>query len=326
MDCFRRRDALSATPGVPTERQKSAAFRSILVPVDGSEISEQAITYASQFDVDRIVLLRVEPREAPEEQAAATDAYAHWQREQLEKVTQHLDELRTAHARAAGTVETLLRYGNPAEEIITEAENHDLVVMSSHGKGAAGRLVFGSVADRVVRYGSTPTLLVRAGEHGVATMRPTRVVVPLDGSEIAENALPVVTRLSSMFGVPAHLVRIIDMEEVLRTVRQQRAPASEPEPYERARVATESAAIAYLEAVQTKLKAQGVETTIGVTGGTPSFELIWMVAEEDLVVMTSRGLGGFQRWMVGSVAEKMVREAKAPVLLVPVQSASESAG
>ena len=317
---------MSATQGVPSERQDSVAFRSILVPVDGSDISEQAIAYASQFDVDRIVLLRVESGEAPEEQAAATDAYAQWQREQLEKVSLYLDELRTAHARAAGTVETLIRYCNPAEEIITEAENHDLIVMSSHGKGAAGRLMFGSVADRVVRYGSTPSLLVRAGEHGVATVRPTRIVVPLDGSEIAENALPVVIRLSTMLGVPAHLVRIIGMEEVLQTVRQQRAPASEPEPYERARVAAEAAATVYLESVRARLQALDVETTTEVAGGTPSFELIWMVAEEDLVVMTSRGLSGFQRWLLGSVAEKMVREAKAPVLLVPVHPTSESAG
>lgn len=312
--------------GVPAENQDQTPFRSILVPVDGSDIAEQAIAYAAQFDVDRIVLLRVEPGDPPDEQAPADDRYATWQREQVEKVTQYLDELRSAHASAAGTVETRIRYGNPAEEIITEAATHDLIVMSSHGKGAAGRLVFGSVADRVMRYGATPTLLVRAGEQGVEMARPSRVVVPLDGSDLAEQALPIATRLANMLSVPVHLVRIVDMEEVLKTVRNQRAPASESDPYERARVATEGAAKEYLEGIRDRIQAQGLKAIAEVHGGTPSFELLWMVTEKDLAVMTSRGQGGFQRWLVGSVAEKMVRQAKVPVLLVPVYATDSAAG
>jgi nucleotide-binding universal stress UspA family protein len=54
-----------------------------------------------------------------------------------------------------------------------------------------------------------------------------------------------------------------------------------------------------------------------VLGGTPAHVLLDLFAEDDLVVMTSRGHGGAQRWLLGSTAEKLVRESVAPVLLVP---------
>lgn len=218
-------------------------------------------------------------------------------------------------------MEVEIRFGDAAEEIIASAEDCDLVVMATHGRGAAGRLVFGSTADRVARHGSTPTLLIRAGAHPIEPVSPRRVVVPLDGSPLAEQALPEATKLAKVLGSPIHLVRAVGVDEVLTTVGRERglhAQGSQPDEtsdaYEQARIETERQATDYLAAQAGRL--QDVDVTTELLRGTPAFALLWMIEPEDIVVMTTHGLGGYRRWMIGSVAEKLVREAAAPVLLV----------
>lgn len=309
---------------------RAGAFSSILVPVDGSPESERAIKSAAQFDVDRIVLLRVLGGDPLGEVSSPLDLFTGWRREKIDEVTADLERLTTENATAAGSVEMAIRYGNPAEEIIKESAHHDLIVMGSHGRGAAGRRVFGSTTDRVARHGSTPVMIVRTGDHGIDIDSAQRLVVPLDGSELAEGALPIAGRVARMLDIPLHLVRVVGMNEILATVRARRkedvdtATSDDPDPYEVARIATEAEATSYLSRVASALTAEGFQVTEEMRGGTPAFELLWVVTENDIVVMTSRGQGGFQRWSVGSVAEKMVREAKAPVLLVPIEHPGEA--
>ena len=302
-------------------------FSSILVPVDGSAESERAIVYAGKFAVDRILLLRVLGGDPPGESQSPLDIFTSWRHEKIDEAVSDLERLAKEHAEAAQTIETATRYGNPAEIIIEEAVRHDLIVMSSHGRGAAGRKVFGSVADRVLSHSTVPTLVVRV-EDGDAVGTGTgagRIVVPLDGSELAEEALPVARRAARMLERPLHLTRVVGMDEILATVRTRRKAGGtdaiqvpDADPYEVARIDTEAEATSYLEDVAARFRDEGFQVTEEMRGGTPAFELAWAVTPSDLVVMTSRGQGGFQRWMVGSVAERMVREAPAPVLLVPV--------
>ncbi len=298
-------------------------FASILVPVDGSPQSEQAIAYAAQFRPDVILLLRVEAEE-PGLVPDAADAFMAWQREHVDTVAADLARLADAHASAAGEVRSLVRYGNPADQIIAEALDHDLIVMSSSGKSGAGRILFGSVADRVVRHGVTPTVIVRARKDGAGQDAPQRLVVPLDGSELAERAVPIAMRVARAMSLPVHLVRCVGMDDVLQIVRELRAkgdPLLEgagDDPYEDARGRTEAIAAEYLAKVREHMARAGVDVTTDLLQGSAAFELLWSIDASDLVVMTSRGRGGYQRWMLGSVSEKLVREAKAPVLLVPV--------
>lgn len=311
------------TQSVDAESESRAErFSSILVPVDGSPESLEAIGYAARFRADRILVLRVEV-DQPSDDQGEDDAYARWSREHLARVNQDLQDQVASNKGAAATVEYKIRYGNPAEQIISEGQDHDLIVMSSSGKGAAGRLLFGSVTDRVSRFGTTPTLVIRASRNRAAAGPSERVVVPLDGSELAERAIPLARRAALAASLPIHLVRCVGMDETLQTVRKLRKEAGNiynlgDEPYEIARKQTEAEAVAYLESVRDQLAAEGLEVTIELLGGTASFELLEAINDRDIVVVTSRGHGGIQRWMLGSVSERLLREAKAPVMLVPV--------
>jgi nucleotide-binding universal stress UspA family protein len=310
---------------------QETGFSSILVPVDGSDASARAIEVALRFRAGRIVLLRVDAGDPIDPDAGEDDIYAQWQREHLGRVQAELDGLARNDAQAAGTVETVVRNGEPAEVIMAEARDHDLLVMSSSGRGAAGRMLFGSVADRVVRHGDSPTLVVRVSDDDIAFAPTERVVVPLDGSQLAEAALPLAARVGAVMQVPVHLVRSVGMDEVMATLREARASGDDAifasdDPYEVARTRADAEASAYLETMTAQLLERGVEATSERMSGTAVFELLWAVQPSDIVVMTSQGRGGYERWLVGSVAEKMMREAKGPVLLVPVDRSNGTPG
>jgi nucleotide-binding universal stress UspA family protein len=308
-----------------TPRSEATPLKSILVPLDGSDASREAIPYAAALNVDRLVLLRVLGGDPPGEEGGL-DIFANWRRERIDEAQADLERLVTEHAGAAGSVECAVRYGDAAEEIIAASEAFDLVAMSSKGRGTVGRSVFGSVADRIVRFGTRPTLVTRVDDTPITAAFPTRVMVPLDGSALAEQALALATRVAAANGVPLHLIRVVGMDEILATVRRRRKgepydPTAETEtdPYEVAREITEREALGYLERVATVLGDAGYEVTTEMRGGTPAFELAWAAGADDLVVMTSRGVGGHRRWMIGSVAEKMLRESEAPVVIVPME-------
>jgi nucleotide-binding universal stress UspA family protein len=170
-------------------------------------------------------------------------------------------------------------------------------------------------------------LLLRANLLEGELPGTSRIVVPLDGSPRSESALTVAARLATGLAVPIRLVRAITMDEVLATARRksrepvaaaagEAAPSSD-EPYDVARQETEAAVTEYLAGHAEALRASGLQVDIGVLHGTPAFSLLDTIEEDDLVILTSHGQGGYKRWLLGSVAEKLVREAKSPVLLVP---------
>ncbi|MCC6315965.1 MAG: universal stress protein [Thermomicrobiales bacterium] len=289
----------------------------MLVPLDGSAMAAAAIPFVLRFPVRFVRLLRVEPDFSvfdPERQAART---AHI-RDDLAALADPLRE-------QGVEVDLAVRSGDPAEEIIAAAADVDLIVMTTRGRGAAARALFGSTADRVVRYGTTPTLLLRVDADGAAPPAPTRIIVPLDGSPRAEQALPEAARLAETLRLPLLLVRVVDLDATLRRIGEQRpqsADSGADARYTEARIAAERDAADYLAQQAAPLRERGVAVTTEIIAGTPVFVLLDLAQPSDLIVMTSQGESGLRRWLIGSVAEKLVREAAAPVLLVHDNSAA----
>ncbi len=305
------------------------AFASILVAVDGSRQSAMALAAAMRFRFERLVVFRAGTERGEDEPSTDDSSVGRWWRRRHEDAFRDIQRQVEELSIDPATVEIVARQGDPAEEIVAEARHHELVVMGTSGRGAAGRLLFGSTSDRVMRHSETPVLLVRGSEDTTFTDAFGRVVVPLDGSDLAETAVPVAARVVAMLGAQLHLVRAVGMEEVLQTLRDYRpeslAPSYEEgdDPYETARKSTDAQAREYLDKVSGRVGAAGIPVTSELLSGTAIFELLQIVEPQDLVIMTSRGQGGWKRWSVGSVAEKMVREAKAPVLLVPTREDSQ---
>ena len=132
-----------------------------------------------------------------------------------------------------------------------------------------------------------------------------RIVVPLDGSAFAEQALSEAERMARLAGAPVHLLRVIDVLEF--EVARETAAAS-----------------SYLQTIAERLGKSGLVADIEIRRGQTEREVIAVSRPGDVIVMASHGRGGVPRWFLGSVAEAVVRHATVPVLLVRATEPSAS--
>ena len=290
-----------------------------LVPLDGSPSAEQAIPYAQALlpDGGEVKLFQVVPEPDPlltpllwvvEEglSVAEKDVVPR----ELERAKERVVDRRLSWT-------TKVAYGDPADQILQAIARDaiDLIVMTTHGRGAIGRTMFGSVADRLARASPVPVLLVRPQPvEASSTVDIKRLLVPLDGSELAEGALPVAIELAKRLHVPIHLVRAIDLAYFLAPMSPMGVSAGV---YDETVADVRSEIRSYLEGVVARLREQGVAADWTMLEGSPYVSVSAACAPGDLIVMTSHGRSGALRWFLGSVAEKLVREAPGPVLLVP---------
>jgi nucleotide-binding universal stress UspA family protein len=268
-------------------------YQPILVPLDGSSLAEQALPYAQKLAEPgcQLILLEV------------------GQDDDLSVLEPHAD--------SCARLETAV--GDPAEQILQVARdlNAGLIVMTTHGRGALGRWAFGSVADAVTRTSPVPVFVVRP-QDGETTIAPDirRVVVPLDGSPLAEEALPAATSLAQRLHVSVHLVTAIDATKIL-PVEIMRTGAFDASVYEETVAQLKADATAWLTQAVEQLQHEGVATTWSILHGSPFLAIADAVKPGDVIVMTTHGRGGAKRWLLGSVAEKLIREGPVPVVLVP---------
>lgn len=272
-------------------------FDTIVIPYDGSEKSAFAFSYAELLPSRAVRLVRVEPNFQVLAPGPLANFRPDWRAVRAEQIEQELTPFAERFRGAGCEVDVRARFGEPAEEIIDTASDADLIVMSTRGAGTLGGSLLGSVADRVARRSRTPVLLVPVLPERGAPVAISRIVVPLDGSALAERALPIAASLASILGVPVRLLRVVDpgAPESAGQVEAQQA----------------------LDAQAQTLSDDGLEASAVILTGPPAQALLGALAPTDLVVMTTRGRGGLSRWLLGSVADRIVREAPAPVLLVP---------
>jgi len=313
-------------------------YRKVVVPLDGSELAEGVLSHVAEVIRDRgsqVYLLSVAalvkgivPTGVGVRQSSAGI------REERRHVERDLVEYLQAVARklepVADDVQIGVRFGRPADEILAFAGDvgADLIAMSTHGRSGISRWVFGGVVERVLRGATCPVLLVRAGR---AQLRTTyqRILVPLDGSELAEQALPYVkalirsTRTSPLERGSREATRIF-LISVLAAGLGERTVAlltSYPPGLRLATTALQHTKVqlrSYLRSVATTLREQGAAVQIAVRRGSPADEILAYAAEveADLVSMTTHGSSGTSRWVYGNVAGKVLQGAHIPVLLV----------
>lgn len=289
----------------------------IIVPLDGSEPSQAALSYAANIPTRELVLLHVMvDREVIVPEWILRRGTAQKEASLADEMERMAEQLRTPERK----VSVDIRIGDVAEEIIKSGNDADLIVMMTHGRGAAGRVIFGSMADRVVRHGSTPTLLVRVGELTRNPRTPQRVVCALDGSTIAERGLSAGIRLASALGLPLHLIRSVGLKDVKTALSDSNtdwlAPSDmHPDLYDQTLSKVRDEAVTYLKEKEEAAKEAGTPVTTELLEGSVPFTLMWAADVDDILVITTRGQGGYKRWSLGSVAEKLIREAPCPVFL-----------
>jgi nucleotide-binding universal stress UspA family protein len=191
-------------------------YGKILVPLDGSQTAENVLPFARCFarslqapvELLAVVDIAEMARHISAEQASMLRTLIDDQTRRLEHYLESV-----AKKLPAGAVQCAVRKGNAAEVIIESAaaDKQTVIAMATHGRSGLDRWLLGSVAEKVLRGASNPTLLVRAKEHQAPLWEmPTmkRIVVPLDGSGLSEKILPAVETLAKGLDVEVTLLGV----------------------------------------------------------------------------------------------------------------------
>lgn len=299
-------------------------YTRLLVPLDGSKTAETALPYTRflagrlKLPVELLTLIDVVEvaRRIPPEKAQFVAKI-------LESVAsrseQYLKGVAATFSDAGVTC--AVEKGADAAEIIIEraaADKGTLINMATHGRSGIDRWLLGSVAEKVLRGARNPLFLVRAKEQDKteadATLRS--VIVPLDGSELAERVLPAVAELAKRLTLEVVLFRAYTLPKS--------ATAVEPEAHllvadEQLISAMRDEAVAYLEKKAEEMKRSGVDKTRYIAEyGFAADEIIALARKtpDNFIAMSTHGRSGVKRWVLGSVTETVVRHSGDPVLVI----------
>jgi nucleotide-binding universal stress UspA family protein len=315
-------------------------MKTIVVPLDGSAVAEQILPYVrllAPLLSARVRLLRVVSNEEVAHVVAHDGALAHelgdWSPPaQLDapRVTDLLRQraadylgARAVELREAGMdVDVVVRHGAPAEQIVelVEHDRESLIALATHGYSGLRRWALGSVADKVLHAATTPVFLVRAVEQPHArALSFKRIIVPLDGSPLAEQALPHALALARKTQAELTVVRVViplaaDAPGLAPFARLLPPSFTYPE------VLREQAQQQLATTID-RYAAHELFITPVVVFGFPAEEIINEAEHhrDDLIVMATHGYGGLRRWGLGSVADKVLHASTIPLLLVRAQ-------
>ena len=298
-------------------------FRSLVVPLDGSPTAAQALPYVPFVAMPDACITLVGVA-TPVLDMPCTSAQETGAIEQMERTRAFLWqdlETRAQSLRAQGfRVVTTVRTGDVIEEILTCAQetDADLIALTTHGASGLSRWMLGSVARRLLHIATLPTLVIHsATEHASGAPQIDGVIVPLDGSRLAERSLDIADDLAARCNVPLRLIRVVPNQ----TARYQKASPSDIVVVRGLSIALKqahTAAADYIRSTVDRLRSTGRDATGDVRVGDPAATLSALLAQEPtaLVVIATHGVNGGDWWTFGSVAEKIVTTAPNPTLIV----------
>lgn len=309
-------------------------FSKILVPLDGSARAERALPVAAHIARARnasIVLLRVVSELADVGgymiPSVATDQGV-VEREEFE-ARDYLNALAKNHALHGLRVETMVEFGLPAQVIldIIKTEGIDGVIIGSHGRTGLSRWVLGSVAQPVVRHSTAPVLLLRQqgpalDDGGSLRESPFRILIPLDGSELAEAALEPAQIMGEVFAATGtyelHLARVIPFLNTSTPDKLREESRVEALNY-LDRIAKRLAAAASGRAHITTSVVLEIDVADALARMTRSGELVTgsLISDGcDILAMATHGRTGLSRLAMGSVTERVLSATIAPALII----------
>jgi nucleotide-binding universal stress UspA family protein len=302
----------------------------IMVPTVGSEMEEEAINVATKLsDIPGSELKLVRVYSAPmvytgpdtiDYPASAIASEREWAHSQLDAIAANC----ASETRAS--VSTAFEEGRAPDALNWFARSNrvSLIVMSSHCRGGFARVALGSVTDSLIRSTNIPVLVVKpsASYRSTGVSRPfRRILVPLDGSTLAEEIIPNVidfARRNDSAVILSHV--LVPTNYPQKKIPDPRLPWWEDDV---------QAAQAYLGEQAERVRREGVPATVDIIIGETVAEGITRSASRlkaDLIAIATRGRGGMSRLVRGSVADKVVRTARVSLLVVHPREIAVAAG
>ncbi len=297
-------------------------FDPILVPLDGSLLAECVLSHAAAitraFNA-KVLLLRILEKNQQRVSAQLFDLL-NWQIHKAE-ATQYLGKIDARLQKLGLRTKAIIQEGLTAESIIEFAQSQaiKLIVLSSHGHSGVSQWGISSVAQKIVLSAPTSILIVRAHQPAsseIVEQSYRRILVPLDGSRRAENALPMIAHLARFQKSQIHTAFVVTTPEMAR----QMPPACEDiDLSNRIVERNREESTRYLEQVRLSSPLNGisVQTHLLTSDNAPA-ALHQLVEQEniDLVTLSAHGYSGNNQWPYGSMVNNFVLYSKVPLLII----------
>ncbi|MDA1128526.1 MAG: universal stress protein [Chloroflexi bacterium] len=307
-------------------------FTRILVPLDGSELAEQSLPYvrllasASKIPIDLISVFDPIPPGLADPDYVLYDPQisANFR----DEAVAYLDKIKSKLSDTGTPVSSAVYEGNPADHIISEAEKtpDTLIAMATHGRSGIGRWMMGSITDNVLHGTANPLLIIHSREgdaEGDAEVSLKNVIVPLDGSTMAEQILPHMVPVAQSLRLNVILTRVTpSIESYYRFMDPSMAAGINPDRFEEFAGQADADATNYLDQMKERLSKDGisqVESRLLRGGAADAILNLVDGTPDSLIALTTHGRSGVGRWVMGSVADRLVRHAGMPVLVVRVK-------
>ena len=304
-------------------------FTKALVPLDGTEVSEGIIPFVTQFarglDIGVVLATAVELDPLREgllnriagglTETPAADAL----RERIESdVKNRLEDLADRMALEGIAAETSVRFGPVSDSVISMAQDAecDLIAMSTRGRGVVSSGLLGSVTYKIMHESPIPVLAItpeRAGESWDTDYGVRQVIVPLDGSELAETALPYAAAIAGRMNMKMTLVRALSIDNIAYSEGYNLGNM-----LNEAEAEIEADARRHLTSQARRLREEGLDVQTEILRGSASSEIVALARQTDhnMIALATHGRSGMNRLLMGSVAEAVVRASGDPVLVV----------
>ncbi len=290
-------------------------IQTVLIPTDGSDRSTAAARRG--FDLAAALDASVHVISVADSSLATGAGYGgdspSIRKRLRETATERATSLRDEATQRGIEATAVTREGIPAKEIVTYSDDEeiDAIIIGTAGRGGVARTVIGSVADNVVRTASIPVITITpASTRAERTGDVNAILLPTDGSEAATAVAALGVELAVQLNASVHFLSVIDhrRSSALSRILGTRSTAEDDELRERA--------VDHLEALASDARDRGLEAHVRVKDGDPAEEIVQYADSEalDLIALGTEGLGGFERFLVGSVATAVIRTAPVPVL------------
>jgi len=303
--------------------EREAMYRKILVPLDGSRLGERPLDYAvwlARKTEAELILMHVYRNRIPEQ--------SHYLQRVAGLIERRSPEIENGRPPIRVRIESAS--GDAAFQILkyTDDNKVDLIIMSTHGHSGFRHWLLGSVADRVMRYSNRPVRMVNPAHNkvGYSAEYDRRVLVLLDGSELAEQILPYAAYHAGLSGGELVLLSVCEPAEVEVPITYHLIPQGYPperplvwEKYVKQETEKrEKECRLYLEEQAGEHPEDKFRIWYEYRFGKADEEITRYLESNpvSLVAMTTRGRSGLSRWVFGSVAEKVLTVSKCPVLIM----------
>ncbi len=295
-------------------------YNRILVALDGSQLSESILPYARFFaktlKIPVELLHVIDPETLMPSVVAQHGRYHDILTAEREYGSDYLKKVATSFS-GSPAVDCCVEIGKPAEVIVDRAAAHAgaLIAIATHGRSGVKRWVLGSVADKVLHAAANHLLLVRTTEEARNTEEALlkSVLVPLDGSGLAESVIPHVAELAKKMDLEIVLLRVYHLPVPVYAAEEYAPDLGEL--WEQIKKEAQE----YLEEKVRQLEKEGLERVFAVSmEGEAAGKIIGLAQEkpQSLVAMCTHGRTGVGRWVLGSVTDRVVRHSGDPVLVI----------